>query len=125
MTLQQALDLADEMKPNMMKRDVKIKHLLDLEQMIYEEILLKHEHEEEQEVPPDYDDETDPGTVLLVPDPYSKVYWKWLIAQIDVQNQEDTRFNIDMAHFDNAYAEMSAWWNRTYMPIQQNRELRI
>ena len=125
MTLQEALDLADEMKPNMMKRDVKIKHLLDLEQMIYDEILMTHEHEEEQEVRPDYDDETDPGTELLVPDPYSKVYWKWLIAQIDVQNQEDTRFNADMTHFDNAYAEMSAWWNRTYMPISRNRELRI
>ena len=125
MTLQEALDIADEMKPNMMSRPAKIRHLLDLEKTIYEEILLKHEHTPEQEVPPQYDDDTDPGTVLLVPDPYSRLYWLWLMGRIDIQNQEDARFNIDMAHFDNAYTEMSAWWNRTYMPIQQNRELRI
>jgi hypothetical protein len=124
MTLQEALDIADEMKPNMMKRETKIRMLMDLENMIFDEILMKHEHAEEQEVRPDYTDDSDPGTVLIVPDPYSKVYWKWLMAQIDTQNQEDARFNIDMTHFDNAYSEMSAWWNRTYMPIQQNRELR-
>ena len=125
MTLQEALDIADEMKPNMMRRDTKIKHLNDLEQMIFDEILMKHEHAEEQEVRPDYNDDSDPGTVLIVPDPYSKLYWMWLMARIDMQNQEDLRFNIDMTHFDTAYREMSDWWNRTYMPISKNRELRI
>ena len=124
MTLQEALDMADEMKPNMMKRETKIRHLLDLELMIWAEIVMKHVHTTEQAVKPNYTDDSDPGTVLLVPDPYSKVYWKWLMAQIDTENQEDTRFNIDMTHFDNAYTEMSAWWTRTFMPIQQSRELR-
>lgn len=125
MTLQEALDLADEMKPNMMNRFTKVKHLNDLEQMIYAEILMKHEHSAETETKPDYNNDTDPNTVLLVPDPYSRVYWLWLMTRIDIQNQEDARFNIDMTHFDNAYAEMSAWWTRTFPPIRRNRELRI
>lgn len=125
MTLQEALDLADEMKPNMMERHTKVKHLCDLEQMIFAEILMKHAHSEETETKPEYDDDTDPNTVLLVPDPYSRVYWLWLMTRIDIQNQEDARFNIDMSHFDNAYAEMSAWWTRTFRPIMRSRELRI
>ena len=124
MTLQEALDMADEMKPNMMKRETKIRHLTDLEEMIWAEIVMKHIHTPQQAVKPHYTNDSDPGTVLLVPDPYSKVYWKWLMAQIDTENQEDARFNIDMTHFDNAYTEMSAWWTRTFMPIQRTRELR-
>lgn len=124
MTLQEALDIADEMKPNMMRRNLKIKYLDDLEKMIHREILMKHEHTEEQETEPEYTEETAPGTVLIVPDPYSKVYWLYLMSRIDIQNQEDARFNIDMAHFDNAYREMSAWWTREHMPIMRNRELR-
>ena len=83
MTLQEALDIADEMKPNMMRRNLKIKYLDDLEKMIHREILMKHEHTEEQETEPEYTEETAPGTVLIVPDPYSKVYWLYLMSRID------------------------------------------
>ena len=125
MTLQEALDITDEMRPNGMRRDTKIKHLTDLEQMIHAEVIMKHEHTPEQETVPVYNEETLPGTVLLIPDPYSKVYWHWLRTRIDEQNLEDARFNADMTLFDAAWREMTSWYNRTYMPIMQNRELRI
>ena len=125
MTLQEALDIADEMKPNMMRRDTKIKHLTDIEQLIHGELVMTHEHTEEQEEKPVYTEETDPGTELIVPDPYSRLYWLWLMSRIDIQNQEDQRFNIDQAHFDNAYQEMSDWWTRHHMPIQKTREFRL
>jgi hypothetical protein len=62
--------------------------------------------------------------VLLVPDPYSMVYVYWLMSKIDMQNQEDARYNIDRAQFETAYLTMADWWNRTYTPISRNRELR-
>ena len=74
---------------------------------------------------PEYTEQTDPGTNLLVPDPYSMVYIYWLMSKIDIQNQEDGRYNIDRAHFENAYNTMSDWWNRTFTPNQTARELRI
>ena len=125
MTLQEALDMLDEMKPNMMKRSLKIKDLNEIEGMIHQEILMRHEHEEDEETLPYYTEETDPGTRLIVPEPYSMVYVYWLMTKADIQNQEDERYNVDRAHFENAYDTMSDWWTRTKMPISTIREFKI
>ena len=125
MTLQEVLDITDEMKPNMMARYLKIKYIKEIEQLIHAEIVLKHEHAEALEAKPEYDENTDPGTVLLVPEPYSMVYVYWLMSKIDIQNQEDARYNVDRAHFENAYDTMSDWWTREHMPVQKTREFRL
>ena len=125
MNIQEALDLADGMKPNMMTRQTKIHFLQEIDQKIYTEILLTHEHEEEEEVMPEYDTDTDDGTELLVPDPYSSLYPFWIMSRIDLLNQELDKYNNDRALFENAYNEMHDWWNRTKMPVQQNRQLWI
>ena len=125
MTIQEALDKTDELKPNMMSRPMKINFLQELDQQIYEEILLTHKHEPAEEVLPEYSDDSDPGTVLLVPDRYAKVYVYWLMCQIDWQQREMDMYNNDRAHYEAAYAEMQDWWNRTRMPVQRNRQLWI
>ena len=125
MNIQEALDLADGMKPNMMTRQTKIHFLQEIDQKIYTEILLTHEHDEEEEVMPEYDTDTDDGTELLVPDPYSSLYPFWIMSRIDLLNQELDKYNNDRALFENAYNEMHDWWNRTKMPVQQNRQLWI
>ena len=125
MTLQEALDYTDAMKPNMMDRQLKVKYLTEIEQLIWGEIVMRHEHTEEQETKPVYTEETEPGTELIVPDPYSMVYVYWLMSKIDIQNQEDARYNIDRAHFENEYDTMSDWWTREHMPIQVTREFRL
>lgn len=125
MNIQEALDLADGMKPNMMTRQTKIHFLQEIDQKIYTEILLTHEHDEEEEVMPEYDTETDDGTELIVPDPYSSLYPFWIMSRIDLLNQELDKYNNDRALFENAYNEMYDWWNRTKMPVQQNRQLWI
>ena len=125
MTLQEALDLTDELKPNMMSRATKIRFLTEVEQLIHEEIVMTHVHTEEEETKPAYTDETDPGTELIVPEPYSMVYVYWIMSKIDILNQEDIRYNDDRMHFENAYSTMSDWWTRKRMPLQRNRELHI
>ena len=125
MTIQEALDIVDEMKPKMMSRKLKIKYLQEIEQLIHTEILMKHVHAEEQETKPAYSEDSDPGTELIVPDPYSMVYVHWLMAKIDEMNQEDLRYNIDRAKFEQEYMTMQDWWNRTYMPLPFVREIRI
>ena len=125
MNIQEALDFADGLKPNMMPAQMKIAFLQEIDQLIYKEILLKHEHTEEQEVLPEYDTDTDRGTELLVPDPYSMLYPYWLMSKIDLQNLEMDKYNNDRALFENAYNTMQDWWTRTYMPIMQNRQIWI
>lgn len=125
MTVQEALDLADGMKPNMLPRPVKIKFLNELEGKIHEEVLMKHEHTAEEEERPDYENDTNGGTVLLVPAPYDMVYPYYIMSCIDHVNQEMDKYNNDRAMFENRYAEMCDWWNRTRMPVTMNREIRI
>ena len=74
---------------------------------------------------PVYTEDTDPGQELLAPDPYSKIYKYWLMSKIDEQNLEMDKFNNDNAMFATAYMELQDWWNRTYMPIQRHRQIRI
>ena len=125
MTIQEALDTTDELKPNMMSPRLKMKFLTEIEQLIHDEIVMKHEHAEELDPKPEYTEDTDPLTVLIVPDPYSMLYVYWLMSKIDMQNQEDLRYNIDRASFENAYETMSDWWTRNHMPKQMTREFRL
>ena len=105
MTVQEALEITDEMKPNMMSTTLKLRYLTEIEDLIWDEIISKHEDPPEDiEEKPTYDDlETDGDTELIIEDPYSMVYVYWLMSKIDIQNQEDARYNIDRAHFENAY----------------------
>ena len=126
MNIQEALDLVDQMRPNMMQKQTKLFFLQELDQLIYEEILLQHEHTDAEEVMPQYDMNTDPTTELLVPDRYGReMYLYWLMSKIDIQNMEIEKYNNDRAMFDNAYDTMSDWWTRTRMPVSECRRFRI
>ena len=125
MTIQEAMDLANQMKPNMMIPGTQIRFLSELEGKIHEEIVMKHVHTEEEETKPQYDTGSDPGTVLLVPAPYDMLYVYWLMSKIDLMNMEMDKYNNDRALFENAYDEMSDWWTRTKMPLQAAREFML
>ena len=117
MTIQKALDMADEMKPNMMSRELKIAFLAEIEQIIHREVIMKHEHTQEQETLPEYTPDTDPGTVLVIPAPYDMLYVYWLMSKIDHQNLEMDKFNNDNALFENKYESMCDWYTREHMPL--------
>jgi hypothetical protein len=125
MTIQEALDQLDEMKPNMMSRRLKMKYLTEIEQLIFDEIVMKHEHDPELVEKPVYTEDSEPGTELIIQDPYSMVYVYWLMTKVDIQTQEDARYNIDRMHFENAYNTMSDWYTREHMPISKVREFRL
>ena len=125
MTIQQAMDKADAMKPNMMLETVKIGFLSEIEGKIHEEIIMTHEHTAEEETLPVYDEDTDTSTEMLVPAPYDMVYVYWLMAQIDHLNQEMDKYNNDRGLFEDAWGNFADYWNRKKMPIQRNREFRI
>lgn len=125
MTIIQAISTTDEMKPNAMSATLKYKYLTEIEQLVHDEVLMRHVHPPEQETKPVYTEDTDDDTELLVPDPYSMLYVYWLMSKIDIQTQEDGRYNVDRAHFENAWETMSDWWTRNHRPIQKVREFRV
>lgn len=125
MTIQQAMDKADRMKPNMMPTEDKIGFLSEIEGKIHEEIIMTHEHTAEEETRPEYDSETDPTTEMLVPAPYDMIYVYWLMAQIDHLNMEMDKYNNDRSLFEDAWGNFADYWNRKKMPIQRNRQFWI
>lgn len=136
MRLQQAIDRVDEVRPNMQSRELKIAALSELDGLIWKELILKHwMHTEEYDgydkdqsgkpLMPEYDADTDPGKVLLVPVPYDNIYLYWLMAKIDEQTLEQEKYNNDRAMFTASYESFSDYWTRTHMPKTRVRELRI
>ena len=125
MTIQQAMDKADRMKPNMMPVEDKIGFLSEIEGKIHEEIIMTHEHTAEEETRPEYDSNTPRTTEMLVPAPYDMIYVYWLMAQIDHVNQEMDKYNNDRSLFEDAWGNFADYWNRKKMPIQRNRQFWI
>ena len=125
MTVQAALAMADTMRPNMMPRPTKLVFLNEIEQQIHGEIILKHAHIDAEKTCETIDADTDPERELLIPAPYDKVYWRYIICQIDDMNQEMDKYNNDRALFEHEYSEMADWVNRTRMPISTVREIQI
>ena len=155
MRIQEALDKIDQMRPNMVRKEIKIAALSELDGLIWQEIIRNHEQPGERRLspaeeilflPPEertywlspedprrpaeaefrgYTVETDPGTEMLVKFPYDEVYIWWLASKIDWQNQEMDKYNNDRTLFNNAYDTYSDWYTRTHMPRQRTREFRI
>lgn len=125
MTIQAALDMADQLKPNMMQRAAKIGFLNEIDNLIHRELIMRHEHTSAEETAPAYDTTTDEATELLIPTPYDMLYVYWIMSKIDLLNQEMDKYNNDRALFENAYQMAADWINRTKMPISRTREIRI
>lgn len=117
MTLQEVLDLTDQLKPNMMPRSVKIRYISELEGKIHEEIMMKHVHSAEDEELPVYDDNTDASTELLANAPYDMVYVYYLMTKIDMMNQEEDKENNDRIRFEAAWGDFDDYYTRTHMPL--------
>ena len=128
MTIQEALDRVDLMRPNGLNRIFKIAALSELDGLILREVISRHEANADDPDLTDWDGYTEdsaPGTVLIAPFPYDEIYTYWLSCKIDLQNLETEKYNNDRELFNNAYDTLGDYWTRTHMPKQLHRELRI
>ena len=118
MTLQEALDLTNQLKPNMMVRSTMVRFLNEIEGKVHREILMKHVHTAEEETCPEYDENTEGSTELLVEAPYDMLYVYYLMSKVDMLNQEEDKEYNDRVRFENAWDEFSDYWTREHMPLQ-------
>jgi len=120
MTIQQALDTVDELKPNQIEEERKIKWLARLDGRIFDEILSTHAQDigmPETFTP--YQLDTDRETELLVKAPYDEIYRWYLEMQIDLANMELDKYNNSMQLYNNAWGEFARKWHREHMPISR------
>ena len=115
MTIIEAINRIDILKPNTYTPEIKTYWLSNLDGIVFEKIIKTHEGAETIEFK-GYTAETALDTVLLIPAPYDDIYLKWLEAQIDYANGEYDKYNNIIVAYNDAYTEFERYYNRTHMP---------
>lgn len=119
MTIIEAINRIDSLKPNGYSQEDKIAWLSIVDGEIKANIIDTHEGSENV-IFNGYDADTALDTVLLVPAPYDDIYVKWLESQIDYANGETKRFNNSIVMYNTAYSAFARYYNRTHMPKGKN-----
>ena len=119
MTIIEAINRIDSLKPNSYSPEDKIAWLSIVDGEVKENIINTHEGSDKVTFN-GYTENTPLDTVLLVPAPYDDIYIKWLEAQIDYANGETKRFNNSILMYNTAYSAFSRHYNRNHMPIGTN-----
>lgn len=125
MTIQEAIDRIDTLKPNKFKAQQKVAWLSDLDGMVWREIILAHEGVEPGKTFDGYDQDTDRATDLLVPEPYTDIYQHYMASQMDIANMESGKYAQDTVLFGNAWTTLGDYWTRTHMPLMRVRQYRL
>lgn len=125
MTIQEAIDRIDMLKPNKFPDRQKIAWLSDLDGMVAREVLMTHEGMPEGFAFCGYGQDTEYDTVLLVPEPYVDIYQHYMATQMDIANAESGKYSQDMLLFNNAWTTFGDYWTRTHMPVQQVCQYRL
>lgn len=114
MTIGEAINLTDDMRPNQIGREMKIRFLSDLDTLVYNEVMQKYEPDANTpETFAGYDaDAADVNdTEMLVKPPHAMLYVWWLMMQID-------QINAELDKYENSAALYNAEWkayNRAYI----------
>lgn len=124
MTIQEAVNLVDRMKPNQYDHETKVQWLSKLDGMIFREVIATHEGSTLTAF--DGYDASDPDVVLLVPYPYDEdVYNYFLQSQIDKENGEMAKYNQSVTMYNNAFQIFQNWYNRTHLPLPREAAFRF
>lgn len=104
MNLFRALDEAYKMRPNAAHKDIIVEQLIKgLEGDVAEMFGMD---------PPEYTYDETTDLELLMPHPYDDIYMWYLIAQIDLANEETALYQNDMEVFNSAWRRAQAWYRR-------------
>ena len=115
MTIIEAINRTDSVKPNAYSQSEKVRWLSTLDGTVKTEIIDTHEGGEEIAFS-GYDDETNLKTVLLIPAPYDDVYIRYLEMQIDYANGEYGKYNNSASAYNTAFSAFEKYYNREHMP---------
>lgn len=114
MTVQVAIQKADELRPNTFAEEMKFMWLSELDGRIKTELFDAHEGFEDREIPTYI-----PGNrtnELFAPEPYTDMYLYWLFMKMDFMNGEIDRFNNDAMMHNTSWLAFSNYINRNFPP---------
>jgi hypothetical protein len=114
MTIIEAINGIDTIKPNKYTQDQKIEWLKRLDGLVKEQVIDTHEGGENVII----EDYTTASvqTELLIPSPYDEVYINYLAMKIDFANGEYRKYNNSAVVYNTSMNEFKKWYNREHMP---------
>ncbi len=119
MTIQEAINLTDFLKPNSYSRTDKVRWLSDLDSTLWENVISGHQGWEGEKFS-GYDQDTPDSRELLAPSPYDEMYLRWLEAKIDYSNGEMNRYNNSILLYNTLYKAFDRHYNRKFLPTGKN-----
>lgn len=122
MNIRDALDQVDALKPNQFDEQQKIYWLSQVDQRIYNDVVLRHERDESMpETFGGYPPDVDQDTQLLASAPFDALYRWWLEAMIDLGNGELGKYQNSMLLFNSAWNDFAKDYRRKHMPLGQQK----
>lgn len=115
MKASEAIAQLDAIKANQYAEEDKLSWLYNLDASLYLTVVSWHVNEETIPEAP-YTADTD----LLVSEPFTSLYIRYMEMMVDYHNAEFERYNSDMVMYNADLAEFTAYYNRTHMPLQSN-----
>ena len=116
MTIKEAIDGINALKPNDYTNEEKISWLSTIDGLIYRNLVKTHENDDGIEFVP-YTSETDLDTELIAYEPYCELYLLWLESKIDYYNSEQVKYNNAVTRFNDIYTKFGNDYNRNHMPL--------
>ncbi len=117
MTIKEAVTRFDTECKNNTPPILKLQWLSYIDSLIHREIILTHENPN----PPvfsGYDCNTNEDTPLLVGEPYSELYIRYLIMKNDLYLSDISRYNNDAVLFASAYRDFENAYNKTHRALK-------
>ena len=111
MTLVEAIDAIDQLKPNGYTPEEKTAWINQLEANIQMDVMLLHYDQIVQ-----HDFAADPDSQLLLDAGHAALYTAWLGAQIDFANGEYDKYQNSMGMYNALWRQFVAWFANTYHP---------
>lgn len=119
MTIHETIEKADNLNPNQYSEEIKVAWLSNLDAIIFNEVVMTHLPRPESEFVPYTIEDIDND--LLVKAPYDELYVAYINMKIDEANQETTRYNNSLAIFNGRLNDFKAYYNRTFVPVNENK----
>lgn len=121
MTLSEAIEQLDRLKPNAYGNTDKVRWLSELDGQITDELLTRIQG---GSAPFEGYSADDLDAQLIAEDRYADLYIKYLCAQVDYHNGEWTRYNNSAALFTAAYDAYAAYLRRS-RPVEPGAKIVI
>lgn len=102
-----------------------IKWIAEAEAKIVDEIISRYEDFREEDININYTANTDRGTELLAPVPYSRIYEYYVKAQINYARDELERYQNDLAQYMGAMEDFWIYYNQRHKPKSVRFEVRL